>query len=98
MRENWRFSFTIIGQHDFDSLDSPVRKRILEKLLWFRENFSSVIPFPLGGPLRGFFKLRIGEWRVVYEVDQKEMEIVIHVIDLRERIYKRIRRLMQSME
>ncbi|MEK7479086.1 MAG: type II toxin-antitoxin system RelE/ParE family toxin [Patescibacteria group bacterium] len=93
--ESWRFVFTIIGQKDLDSLDPPVRKRVSEKLLWFRENFSAVIPFPLGGPLSGFFKLRVGEWRVVYEIDQKKMEIIVHVIDLRDRIYKRARKLIR---
>ena len=39
--------------------------------------------------LEGLFSLRVGEMRVVYEVDPDEMAMVVHAIGPRGDIYKR---------
>lgn len=43
----------------------------------------------LRGELEGLFSLRIGEMRVVYEVDPEEMVMVVHAIGPRGDVYKR---------
>jgi mRNA interferase RelE/StbE len=85
----WRFELTKEAEEDLEKLDSSIRDRILEKLKWFRENFEQIIPLPLGGKWRGFFKLRIGDYRVVYEVEKVKKVVTIHYIDRRDKIYKR---------
>ena len=85
----WRFEITTEGQDDLVRLDVASRKRILIKLKWFVENFDHLVPLPLGGPWRGFFKLRVGDWRVVYEVENEERLVTVHVIDRRDVVYKR---------
>lgn len=86
---DWRFNITDQGRTDFKSLDTEVRQRVSEKLKWFAENFADITPIPLSGKLRGFFKLRVGDWRVVYEMDYKERIITVHAIDSRDKIYKK---------
>jgi len=54
-----------------------------------RKNFDQITPLPLGDKWRGFFKLRIGDWRVVYEIEISKRLITIHYIDHRDKIYKR---------
>jgi mRNA interferase RelE/StbE len=85
----WRFELTKEAEEDLEKLDSSVRDRILEKLKWFRENFEQVTPLPLGGKWRGFFKLRIGNYRVIYELEKIKKVVTIHCVDRRDKIYKR---------
>jgi len=85
----WYFVITDPGKADLTSLDSQTRQRILERLRWFTENFYSITPLPLSGEWRGFFKLRVGDWRIVYKPNYENYRIVVHRIDLRDKVYKR---------
>ena len=85
----WQFDLTKEAEEDLERLDPSIRDRILEKLKWFRENFEQITPLPLGGKWRGFFKLRIGDYRVVYEVEKVKKVVTTHYIDRRDKIYQR---------
>ena len=85
----YSIDFTSEAMRDLEKLDGSVRERILEKIKWFKESFENVIPLSLGGKWRGFFKLRVGDWRIVYNVDLGKNIITIHRIDHRTRVYKR---------
>lgn len=85
----WRFEITDPGKNDLARLDSSTRQRVLQRLKWFVENFDRITPLPLGGEWKGFFKLRVGDWRVVYKPDYENGRVVIHRIDLRDKVYKR---------
>ena len=50
-------------------LDTLITRRIFKKITWFAKNFEIITPEPLSGGLKGMFKLRIGDWRVVYKVE-----------------------------
>jgi len=86
---SWRFEITREGQDDLARLDTASRNRILAKLKWFAENFDHLVPLALGVPWRGFFKLRVGDWRVVYEIEHEKRLVTVHVIDRRNVVYKR---------
>jgi mRNA interferase RelE/StbE len=43
----------------------------------------------LRGELEGLFSLRVGEMRVVYEVDPDKMAMVVHAVGPRGDVYKR---------
>ena len=85
----WHFEIANTGKTDLDRLDAATRRRVLEKLVWFADNFQNSTPLPLGGRWRGFFKLRIGDWRVVYGVNNNTRRITVYAIDNRNKIYKR---------
>lgn len=87
----WHFVITKNAESDFGRLDSRTRQRVVEKLKWFVEHFAEVTPFPLDNPWKGFFKLRVGDWRIVYEVEETACRIIVHLIDRRDKIYKRRR-------
>ena len=42
---------------------------------------------PLSGQWRGFRRLRVGDWRVIYRV--VDMTVYIHVIGIRRDVYER---------
>ncbi|HEX9722291.1 MAG TPA: type II toxin-antitoxin system RelE/ParE family toxin [Candidatus Paceibacterota bacterium] len=85
----WQFEITEPGKADFENLDAPTRRRVLQRLKWFMENFNNITPLPLGGEWRGFFKLRVGDWRIVYKPNYESYRIVVHRIDLRDKVYRR---------
>jgi len=70
---------------DLQKLDKPIAQRILTKVAWVSNNFERVVPEPLIGKFEGTFKLRIGDWRVVYTLEGKT--IVIQFIGHRREIY-----------
>lgn len=77
---------------DLDKLDAQIKKRVLAKLVWLVNNFEYITPIPLGEPLRGFFKLRVGDWRIAYEVGDFRKLVTVHAIDRRDKIYKKLSR------
>lgn len=80
--------FTPDAENDFRKLNLVVRKRIYKKLKWLLEHLDPLRALPLTGPWRGFFKLRIGEWRIIYNMDYRNSLIVVYVIGKRDKIYK----------
>jgi len=74
---------------ELGQLDKPIAKRITKKIKWLAENIESIQPEGLSGELAGFYKLRVGGYRVIYEILESEKIIIIHAIGHRSRIYKR---------
>lgn len=69
-------------------LDKPIGRRIVERINWLSEKLSDIRPEPLRGDLIGLYKLRIGDYRVIYEIIHDEKTIVIHGIGHRKEIYR----------
>ena len=85
----WTIVFTPEAKNDFKKLDKNLQNRINDRLVWFKDNFVEIIPSALGGEWRGFFKFRIGDWRIIYKVEWSKNLIIIYIIDRRDKIYKK---------
>jgi mRNA interferase RelE/StbE len=72
---------------DLARLDPAVARRIVHRIRWFAENLDDIKPEVLEGDLAGFFKLRVGDYRIVYEILHSEQMIVIHLVGHRREIY-----------
>lgn len=70
-------------------LDKPVGRRVVERIRWLAANLDDLNPEPLIGDLAGFYKLRVGDYRVLYEILYDEQTIVIHKIGHRREVYRR---------
>ncbi len=70
-------------------LDKPVGRRVVGRIRWLAVNLDDLNPEPLTGDLAGFYKLRVGDYRVLYEVLYDEQTIVIHKIGHRREVYRR---------
>ena len=70
-------------------IDPPLARRIVDRIRWSAEHFEEVTPEPLKGDLAGFFKLREGDYRIIYQILRKEQLILVHNIGHRSEIYKR---------
>ena len=77
------------ADHDLAKLDKLIRQRILEKIEWLGSNFDDILPQTLSSNLSQFYKLRVGDWRVVYAVTANLKTISIVAIGHRKNIYKR---------
>ena len=73
---------------DLKGLDKAVAQRVSDKLTWFSENIHILKLQSLKSNLSGFFKLRVGDWRVLYEVDHAQKIITVHKVGHRSDIYK----------
>lgn len=85
----WQVKFEAEAGRDLSKLSRDIQVRIIEKLDWLEENFEAVTPLPLGAKWQGRFKLRVGDWRIIYRLNWEALLIIIEVIDRRDRIYKR---------
>ena len=84
----WKLIFIDAARFDLGKIDASNLLRVNERLAWLVENFDSILPVPLAGEWRGYFKFRIGDLRVIYNIDWKEKGIVVYAIGKREMIYK----------
>jgi len=73
---------------ELERLDKPVGRRIVARIHWLAANLDTVKPEALAGDLAGLYKLRAGDWRVVYEIVRDEQCIVIHAVGHRREIYR----------
>jgi len=77
------------AERELAQLDKTVGRRIVRRIRWLAENLESIKPIALTGDLAGFYKLRVGDYRVVYEIIHVEKVLVIHLIGHRSEIYRR---------
>ncbi len=70
----------------FSKLDRPSKKRIAKAI-----DVLSVSPYlgkPLHGELSGTRRLRIGNFRIIYEIQLSEKTLLVHAIGSRGDVYK----------
>ena len=85
---SYQFRITDEAVADLARLDRSVAQRILARIRWFADNFESVRHESLSGDLAGTFKLRVGDYRVLYTVDHGPRETVIRAIQHRSEVYR----------
>lgn len=85
----YRIRILDAATRDLAKLDKPIGRRIVERIRWLAENLNDIRPEALTGDLSGFYKFRVGDYRILYEILEGEQTIVIHTIDHRSRIYRK---------
>jgi len=80
--------FTPQALEDISQLDTPIAKRIVEKIQWLAEHYDQIQPETLTGGFANLYKLRVGHWRVLYTTDLDQHYITVHVIAHRSKVYK----------
>ena len=76
------------ASREFEGPDRAVAKRIIKRIQWLSDNLESLKPTALKGELSGLFKLREGDYRIIYQILHKERIVVIHAIGHRREIYR----------
>lgn len=70
-------------------LDKPIGRRIVERINWLAANLGTIKLEGLKGDLIGLYKLRVGDYRIIYEILHDEQTILIHAVGHRREIYKK---------
>lgn len=85
----WLVEFSTGAARDLERVDRRVRGRIIAKIEWLAAHFDAVVPLPLGGEFADFYKVRVGDWRVLYAVEWQRQCIIVHYVGRRDEVYKR---------
>ncbi len=72
---------------EFEKLDSKLRERIKEKIKELMEDPEKGVALTAG--FKGKYKLRVGEYRVIYTINYAEKRVYLLAIGPRRSIYKR---------
>jgi mRNA interferase RelE/StbE len=86
---NWKIEFDKKAEEDLLKFDKPARNRILkfiDERLIKRENPRN-LGAPLKGELSGLWKYRIGDYRLVCQLEDKTVTILIVAVGHRRKIY-----------
>lgn len=75
-------------RRDLARLDPAVADRVRRELETLGRDFEVTGHFALGGGLRGAFRLRIGDYRVIYTANHSEKRCEIHAIRHRREVYR----------
>ena len=77
---------------EFAALPGEVRRRVAERIDALGDDPCGPTTDAMRGNLRGLRKVRIGDYRVVYEVDDEAWLVRIVTIGHRRDVYKRLER------
>lgn len=73
--------------NQLEEISPNIQSRIVKKLRWLENNIDNIKLIPLTANLSGFYKLRIGDYRVIYTVNSQNRVITVHEIGHRRDIY-----------
>ena len=88
---SYRVSFDPRAEEDLAKItrtDKNLAQRIMSKIKFIGENSHSIDHASLKGGWGGFYKYRIGDYRIIYGVDENNKAIEICYIGHRKNVYK----------
>jgi mRNA interferase RelE/StbE len=75
---------------ELDAIPTKQRVRIIEHLKQLVENPRLSGSEKLKG--REEYKLRVGSFRIIYDIDDKQRQITIYLVEDRKQVYKKLKR------
>lgn len=84
---SYHVEFALEATDGLEKLTSAIQKRILSKIRWLSENLDNLTLQALSADLSGLFKLRVGDYRIIYSFDTNKHCITIHKVGHRRDIY-----------
>jgi len=77
------------ASRELEKLDKSAGRRVIDRIRWLAENAGEAKLQALKGDLSGLYKLREGDYRIIYEIIRKENVILVHSIGHRREVYQR---------
>ena len=84
---SYRLSLRPDATDSLKKLDKTAANNILKKLKWLTENAENAAHRSLSGDLKGFYKLRVGDYRAIYKLNRDEQMIVLYFVGHRRDVY-----------
>lgn len=85
---SFRSRLTDEALDDLARLDKASAQRVLRRIQWLSDNAEQTRRDALVGDLSGYFKLRAGDYRVLYVVDDTAKEIIVRGVGHRSSVYR----------
>jgi mRNA interferase RelE/StbE len=80
---NWKIEIKPIAEKYYSKLNKPTKKRVKEALQQLGESknplFNQNVK-PLTGQLKGDYRLRVGDWRILFTPDKEQKIIYVYAI------------------
>ncbi len=83
----WKIEFTKKSQKQIDSLDNAVRMRIKKAIEAKLEKNPELSLEPLLGETSGYYKFRIGDYRLICYKDKERLVVLVLKIGHRKHVY-----------
>jgi mRNA interferase RelE/StbE len=84
----WNVVYTASAKKEIDTLDGSakkiIKKAIEDKLMTEPLKFG----LPLRRSLKNFFKLRVGDFRIIYEIENEEVTVLVIKVGHRREVYE----------
>ena len=74
--------------NDLKRIEKKEAERVIEKVETHLIRNPHALGKPLSGHLRGFFRYRVGKYRVIYTIKNNELLIMVLKIGKRDKVYK----------
>ncbi len=85
----YSLEFTETAERELSRLDARVAQQMRAALARMAENVEAVRHQALTGPrYRGQFRLRMGDYRAIYELDRANRHITVHRVQHRSDAYR----------
>lgn len=86
----YRIEFTKSAQKEFVKLSKKVQDKIVDSLQLLATNpFSELIKFKKIRGADNLFRIRIGDYRVVYEIKKNVLMIIVIKVGHRKEVYRK---------
>lgn len=80
--------FTPQAEEDLARLDKTIAQHVANKIDWLSQSIEYIIPAPLKGKFKSKYKLRVGDWRVIYSFEHTTQIITVYAVRHRREVYK----------
>jgi mRNA interferase RelE/StbE len=85
----WRIELTREAERQIDALGSGDRRQVLKFLQKLRSRDDpQTLGKPLVGPLRGLWRYRIGDWRLICQIRRSVLTVVVVRLGHRSEVYR----------
>jgi mRNA interferase RelE/StbE len=88
MVNHYQVFFSPEAESGLGHLDKQVAQRILDRIKWLSQHIEDVNHKTLTGKLKRTFKLRVGDYRVIYGFNRNTSSLTVLMIGHRSDIYK----------
>jgi mRNA interferase RelE/StbE len=90
---SWTVRYTETAAKAIKKLDPTVRKRVRAAIDALREDPHRGKPLQL--TLKGLYSWRTGDWRIVYRLERRRIEVVHATLGHRREVYDHLRSLLR---
>ncbi len=85
-RTKYRVELTPRFDKEFSKLTKEIKARIAEKIDKLKEN--PHVYKKLHGKLKGLFSMRVGDYRIIFMLDERRRRVILLSVAHRKRVYK----------